>query len=106
VPPFCLRLANGQIFQLSAVTLDVVKCAGYTNVYVDYRTNDYHTLSVSGPGAAFRFVNDMPVWIYLTSGTVGISREDAKRFYTLPLTQDDLERLFGHPDKINTGIEW
>jgi hypothetical protein len=105
-PPFCLRFPSGQVVQLSALTWDVVKGLGYTNVYVDYRSKDYHDLSVTGRGAMFRFENDKPVWIYVTPGEVGISREDSKRFYTLPLTQDKLEELFGHPDKINSGIEW
>jgi hypothetical protein len=105
-PPFCLRFPNGQVVQISALTFDVVKDAGYTSVWVDYRSKDYHDLSVAGPGASFRFINDKPVWIYITSGVVGISREDAKRFFALPLTQADLESLFGHPDVINNGHEW
>jgi hypothetical protein len=105
-PPFCLRFPDGQVVQLSALTSKIVKNAGYTNIVFDFRTQDSHNLSVYGNGASFRFFNEMPVWIYLTTGAVGISREDAKRFYTLPMKQDELEQLFGHPDKINNGHEW
>ena len=104
-PPFCLRFPNGQVVQLSALTSVIVKDYGYTNGF-EFREKDLDDLQVHGHGASFRFLNDKLVSIYLTSGAVGISREDAKQFYFLPLTLDDLEHLFGHPDAINSGIEW
>lgn len=63
-----------------------------------------------GRGVTFLFVDNtlvvMSLWATSKDDGIGIGREDVEEFYSLPLTQEDLEHVFGHPDKIMDGHCW
>jgi len=113
-PRFTLRLADGGIIKRASLTCDGLRQAGLEEIHRDYRGQYYDerlgkTLDVShefvGRGVTFLFVGDTLVELRLRD-SVAISRADLNRFYTLPLTQEDLEHIFGHPDKISDGVYW
>ena len=117
-PRFCLRLPDGRIIGRASLTCDGLRQAGLEEIHRDYRGQYYDkrlgkTFDVShefgGLGVTFVFVDDALVELRLFTskrGVIGIGREDAKAFYTLPLTQADLEHLFGHPNRILDGVSW
>jgi len=108
------RLADGRIIERASLTCDGLRQAGLEEIHRDYRAQYYDkrlgkTFDVShefgGHGFTSLFVGDTLVELRLR-GSVAISRADLNRFYTLPLTQEDLEHIFGHPDKIVDGHYW
>jgi hypothetical protein len=117
-PRFCLRLPDGRIIGRASLTCDGLRQVGFEEIHRDYRVGYYDkklgkTVDVShefsGQGVTFVFVGDALVELSLFTSersAVGIGREDSEAFYTLPLTQADLERLFGHPDRISDGVYW
>jgi hypothetical protein len=114
-PRFCLRLADGRIIQQKSLTYDGLKHAGFEDVsrqqalYYDDKLGKDLQVSheIAASGIACLFVDESLVEIRLVSGgTVGVASEAEKQFYTLPLKQEDLEHVFGRPDKISNGVEW
>ncbi len=117
-PRFCLRLPDGQIVERASLTCDGLRQAGFKETHRDYRQQYYDrklgtTSEIShefrGQGVAFLFVGDTLVETLLFTSekdAVAIGREGTKQFYTLPLTQTDLEYIFGHPDKVYDGVSW
>ncbi len=117
-PRLCLRLPDGRIIGRASLTCDGLRQVGFEESHRDYRSQYYDkklgkTFDVShelgGHGVTFVFVGDELVELRLFTSersAIGIGREDTKTFYTFPLTQADLERLFGHPDRISDGVYW
>ena len=99
-PRFCLRLPDGRIIRRAAMTCDGLRQAGFEEI----RPHEFR-----GHGISFLFVGNTLVELRLLTikeSGIGIGHEDAKTFYTLPLTQTDLESIFGHPDRISDGVYW
>ena len=115
---FCLRLPDGKIINQASLTYDGLKRAGVEDVKGYWQRKYYDTKlgmdldvshEVGASGIRCLFVGDTLVEISLfTSSTnaVAVGREDTSQFYILPLTQADLEHIFGHPDKVSDGVYW
>jgi hypothetical protein len=117
-PRLRFRLPGGQILEQTALTCDGLRRAGFEEKPDDFPRQYYDpklgtSFKVShlfrGHGATFLFIDDTLVVVsFQMCGVegIGIGREDAKEFYSLPLTQEDLEHVFGHPDRIVDGHYW
>ena len=109
-PRFAIQLPDGQIIQRTSFTYEDLKRAGFRNFHRDYQPQYPHELT--GHGVSFHFSDDTLTLIRLGDmsqiggGGVGIGRDDQRHFYLLPLSQEDLESIFGHPDKISDGHYW
>jgi hypothetical protein len=109
-PRFSIQLPSGQIIQRTSFTYDSLKQAGFLDFHRDYQKQYSHELT--GHGVSFHFSDDTLMLVRLGDvsqiggGGVGIGREDGKHFYLLPLSQEDLESTFGHPDKISDAHYW
>jgi len=115
---FCLKMPDGQIVERTSMTCDGLQKAGFIDIYRGYTAgyfdeNTKKTLDVSheleSHGATFLFVGDTLMEIRLYSRDVdgvAIGQKDMEKFYTLPLTQEALESIFGKPDKITDGTCW
>ncbi|MCF7707500.1 MAG: hypothetical protein K9N52_01195 [Verrucomicrobia bacterium] len=113
-PRFCLRLLDGRIIDQASLTYNGLRQAGLKEVHRDYRRQYYDkrlgthrdvSHEFATRGISCLFVGDTLVELLLRDD-VAISREDEKRFYTLPLSQADLEQVFGPPDKVLDGHHW
>jgi hypothetical protein len=103
-PRINLKIPNGQIIDRKSLTYLALKKAGFEEVPSDAQqpgaSYDYR---LSRYGAFFVFFNGRLVEMYLSktpNTSIEIGRERSKKFYALPLTQAQLEELFGHPEKI------
>ena len=109
-PQFSIRLPHGKILQRSFFTYDALKQAGFRDLHRDYKSQYSHELT--GHGVSFCFSDDRLMLIRMSDVSriggdgAGIGREDGNRFYSLPLSQEDLETLFGRPNKIADGHYW
>jgi hypothetical protein len=111
---FCLRLPDGRVIERASLNYDGLRQAGFEEIHRDYRRQYYDKTrgrdfdvshEIATRGASCLFVGDTLVELSLRD-TVAVSRDDAKQFYTLPLTQADLEHVFGQPDKVIDGHYW
>jgi hypothetical protein len=104
-PRIWLRLPNGKIIDRTWFTYTALKQAGF--VGFDERDNqpgNNYSHELKRYGASFLFDNGTLIMLRLSQTTgdvVGISREHGKQFKSLPLSQEELEQLFGHPDRIS-----
>jgi len=103
IPRICLRLQTDQVVPLASVTWEIVKDAGYTNNPDEKSPIGSNDFTVEGEGATFHFVNHSLVAVGIGVGEIGISREDETKFYVAPFTQEELEHLFGHLDRVSDG---
>jgi hypothetical protein len=103
-PRIIFRIPNGQIIDRKSLTYVALKKAGFEEVEGDpSQPSSNYDYKLSRYGALFVFFNGRLVEMYLskTPNTgIEIARERTKKFYSLPLTQAQLEELFGHPEKI------
>lgn len=109
-PRISIQLASGQIIQRTSFTYDSLKQAGFRDLQRDYQKQYSHELG--GHGVSFHFCHETLMLVRLGDvsqiggSRVGIGRDDGKHFYLLPLSQEELESIFGHPDKISDGHYW
>ncbi len=109
-PQFSIQLPDGQIIQHTSLTYDALKQAGFRDFHRDYQPQ--YSRELTGYGVSFHFSDDTLLLIRfgdvsrIGGDGAGIGREGVKQFYTLPLTQEDLESIFGHPDEISDGHYW
>ena len=103
-PRISLKLPNGQIIERKSFTYVALKKAGFEEVEGDaQQPSTSYDYKLSRYGAFFVFFNGRLVEMYLSKTVntgVEIGHERSKKFYALPLTQAQLEELFGHPEKI------
>ncbi len=107
-PPMLLRLPSGFVISRKSFTYVALKKAGFVGMDErDYQPGSQYTHELKRYGASFLFSNGALVTLRLsqTPGeAVGIARDHGKRFYTLPMSQQEIEELFGHPDKVSDGF--
>jgi hypothetical protein len=103
IPHLRLRLQNDQVVPLAAVTWEIVKDADYTHNPDTMHPLGSNDFTVEGEGATFHFVNRTLVGVGIGVGEIGIGREDETKFYVAPFTQEELEHLFGHLDRVSDG---
>ena len=103
-PRISLKMPGGQVVERRAFTYVALKKAGFEDVQGDAQepsaTYDYR---LSKYGVVFVFFNGTLVSMHMSKTTtteVAVGRERTKNFYTLPLTQKQLEEVFGKPDKM------
>ncbi len=103
-PRISLRIPNGQVIDRKSLTFVALKKAGFEEVPNDaQQPSASYDYKLSRYGAFFVFFNGRLVEMYLSktpNTSIEIARERSKKFYALPLTQAQLEELFGHPEKI------
>ena len=109
-PRFSIQLPSGQIIQRTSLTYDALKQVGFRDFHRDYQPQ--YSRELTGHGVSFHFSDDMLMLLRLGDVSriggdgVGIGRDDRKHFYLLPLSQEDLEALFGHPNRMSNGHHW
>lgn len=102
-PRLCLRLPNGRIVTRASFSYEALKKAGFEDIEQKDQTLNY-SYALTRYGASFFYFNGDLVSIKLSetkTEPIGVSREGMKQFYTLPLSQDQIERLFGRPEKVS-----
>jgi hypothetical protein len=102
-PRILLQLPDGKIIDRTGFSYLALKQAGFLGEEGnDYNPSNVYSHQLSRYGASF-FYNQgtlMMIRISQTAGpSVSFAGERKKIFRTLPLTQEELEKLFGRPDK-------
>ena len=103
LPRVCLRLQNDQIVPVATLTWEIVKDAGYTHNPDAMHPIGSNDFTVEGEGATFHFLNHTLAGVGIGIGEIAISRSDEAKFYSAPFTQEELEHLFGHLDRVSDG---
>jgi hypothetical protein len=104
-PGVLLQLPNGRVLDRKSFTYDTLKQAGLISPEgQDYQPGNTYSNELSRYGLSFFFLNGRLMLLRLSETTgpgpaVGIAGERSKQFYHLPMTEDELHRLFGRPDR-------
>jgi hypothetical protein len=102
-PRILLQLPDGKIIDRTSFSYPALQRAGFiSSAGGDYNPANAYSYELSRYGASFFFNEGTLVLIRLsqtTGPTVSIAGERKKLFRTLPFSQEDLEKLFGRPDK-------
>ena len=107
-PRILLKLPTGKILDRRSYNYVALQQAGLIgNPEQEYQLDKDYSHVLSRWGVSFFFNNGELIRLRLEQSTgtlVGIAREGSKKFFTLPMTQQDLEQVFGHPDDSSTGF--
>ena len=103
-PLLVLELPNGQVLDRKSFTYEALKQAGFTSSETeDFQPGKTYSHELSRYGATFYFNYGVLMVLRISTPTtgpgLGFAGERSKQFYHLPLTQEELQRLFGRPDK-------
>src|SRR5262245_14967383 len=108
-PQIWLRLPDGRVLDKKWFSYATLKQAGFTGSdEKDFEPGSIYTHELSRYGVSFFFSYGTLKMIRLskTQGpAVSFGRENGTLFYTMPLTQEQLEQLFGHPEKVSDKFE-
>jgi hypothetical protein len=103
-PRILLQLPNGKTLDRSLFTYAALKQAGFMGTdSQDFDPSKPYSHELSRYGVSFFFNHGSLVLIRMTQTTgpsVAIAGERKKIFRTLPFAEEDLEKLFGKPDKV------
>jgi hypothetical protein len=106
-PHILFQLPDGQIIERTSFSYAALKKAGFVELEPrDLDPVKNLSYGLSRYGTSFFYNEGTLVLIRLSQAagpTVAIAGERKKVFRTLPLSQEDLERLFGKPDKTLEG---
>ncbi|MFO1476519.1 MAG: hypothetical protein U1F98_07700 [Verrucomicrobiota bacterium] len=108
-PRIILRLPSGQVIERKAFNYTALSKAGFIDGgdEHDFQPSKGYMNALSRYGASFFFNNGEMVYMRLfqiSGPAVAVAREGTKNFYTLPLTQEQLEQVFGRPDDSSDGL--
>ena len=107
-PRIILKLPNGKILDRRSFTYLALQQAGLLgNPEQEYQPDKDYSHVISRWGLSFFFSNGELIRLRMEQSTgtlVGIAREGSKKFYTLPMTEQELQQVFGHPDDSSTGF--
>jgi hypothetical protein len=107
-PRLLLKLPTGKVIDRRSFNYDALLKAGLlSDPKQDYQPDKDYSHLLSRWGLYFFFSNGELIRFRMMKSTgtlVGIGREGSKQFYTLPMTDKELEALFGHPDDSSTGF--
>jgi hypothetical protein len=106
-PRLLFQLPNGRIIDRTSFSYTALKQAGFMALEEnDANLVNNYSYGLSRYGASFFFNEGTLVLIRLSQSTgpaIGIAGERRKEFHPLPFSQQDLERLFGKPEKTAEG---
>lgn len=104
-PRIWLKLPEGKIIDRPWFNFNFLQQAGFVNAPdKEYQPGSPYSQELVRSGVAFCFSYGTLELIRFTetAGTpVGIGLEHGKEFYSLPLSQQQLEKLFGKPDRMS-----
>lgn len=104
-PKVWLRLPDGKIIDRPWFTFGNLQAAGFVNVAdKEYQPGSVYDHELTAYGASFLFTGGTIALLRVIETPdkkIGICLEHGKKFFTLPMTQQELEQLFGKPDKIS-----
>jgi hypothetical protein len=104
-PRLWIKMPNGKIIDRAWFNYANLKLAGFQSFpEKDYQPGARFTQELTRYGASFFFDLGSLKMIRFTQTTgdsVSLAREKGKDFYKLPLTQEQLEQLFGKPDAVS-----
>jgi hypothetical protein len=109
-PKLWLKLPTGQIIDQRWFAYNYLKKAGFVGEdSKDFQPGKSYTHELSRYGASFYFNMGALVSMRLTktSGTatgISLARENSNEFFSLPLTQEQFEKVFGRPDRMSDGF--
>src|SRR5262249_50900522 len=110
-PQIWLRLPepDGRILDQKWFTYPTLKQAGFLGSdEKDFAPDSIYTHELSRYGVALFFSYGALQMIRVSktsSPAASIARESGKLWFTMPLTQEQLEQLFGHPEKQSDQFE-
>ncbi len=104
-PRIWFKLPEGKIIDRPWFVFKYLEQAGFVNLPdKEYQPGSPYSHELTRSGVAFCFSYGTLEMIRLTETAgipVGIGLEHGKEFYTLPLSQEQLEKLFGKPDRMS-----
>jgi hypothetical protein len=108
-PHILLELPDGKIIDRTSFNYPALKKAGFMSPSEgDFNPGKAYSHELSRYGVSFFFNEGTLMLIRITQTTdvnVGIAGVRKKEFKTLPFTQEDLEKIFGRPDKTAEGYQ-
>jgi hypothetical protein len=109
-PQIWLRLPDGRVLDRKWFIYSTLKQAGFTGSdEKDFTPSSIYTHELSRYGVTFFFAYGTLKMIRLSTTTgpaANIARENSQLFYTMPMTQEQLEQLFGRPEKQSDKFEF
>jgi len=107
-PRILFKLPTGKIIDRRSFTYLALQQAGLIgNPQQEYQLDKDYSHVLSRWGLSFYFNNGELIRLRMEESTgtlVGIGREGSKKFFTLPMTDQELAQVFGHPDDTSTGF--
>jgi hypothetical protein len=107
-PRIWIRLPDGKVIDRKSFNYTALSKLGFLDSSAhDFQPDKEYMNALSRYGASFFFNNGelISMHLFVADGNlVGIARAGTNQFRSLPLTQQELEQIFGRPDDTSEGF--